>query len=79
MNLKMLSDEELIRISSPETELEVVLFERLEDALRRAVWAEEELGSQSAEWDDHECDCSEQDERIEYLASILNKHKIEYK
>lgn len=78
MNINALTDDELLRIVSAETELERILLDRLGDALRRADYAEQELGEQSEEWEDHVCDCSVQEDRIEYLEELLDENEIEY-
>jgi hypothetical protein len=80
MNIKMLSDEELLRVVSPDSDLEADLFRRLDDALREIAWLQDEVqpcGPDAIDFD-HECDCRVQEERINYLEEILDEHKIEY-
>jgi hypothetical protein len=80
MNLEILSNDELLRVVSPDTELEVLLFRRLSEALDEIIDLEDQVPScgPDAISQDHECECEAQDERIAYLEEILDEHEIKY-
>lgn len=74
MNIKSLTNEELLRVVSPDTELEALLFERLADAMNEAEWHKECADG----FESHECDCEDQEDRINYLEEVLDENEIEY-
>jgi hypothetical protein len=78
MNIKSLTNEELLRVVSPDTELEALLFERMDEAMREIAWLQDAVEPCGPEEPDHECDCAIEEERIEYLQGVLDEHKIEY-
>lgn len=86
MNLSMLSDEELLRIAQPSTDLERLLIERLTEAADEVESALEEVRACGPAWEEEMCvDCGikEKDigvlnKRIEYLEAQLDEHKIKY-
>jgi hypothetical protein len=79
MNISSLTDDELLRVVSPDTELEAILMQRLQDVLH----SHESLAEQLADLEGYECEATadevnDLETRIEYLEGLLDEHEIEY-
>lgn len=89
MNLSSLTTDEILRMHSPETALEVQLFQRLEEALDCVSIAEQELreiedqscdscDEKSHEISDLEDDKLELEDKIKALRSLCDENEIDH-
>ena len=82
MRLEHLTTDEILRTQQPQTELEKVLFDRVEDVEERAVEAETEAriwqDQSCGACDDKETEISELSDEVIALRKLLDKHEIDH-
>jgi len=86
MRLEHLTTAEILRTQHPETDLERVLFDRIQDALAEAESAAEDAREAEQALDDYDCehchiievDLEISEEKVEKLEALLDEHDIDH-
>lgn len=86
MRLEHLTTAEILRTQSPETDLERVLFDRIEEAIEEMSEAQEIAGQSCGDCDDKDSDIADKDveikdleEKVFALEALLDEHNIDHK